>query len=97
MTTRRPSAFIQRDVEGVGSGSSIVLLTKVALYGQNLRMGEHRLRQSYPINLSHIYSVEDWIETQPFENATSGYRDASETAWAGRWPMENIWKLRKKP
>lgn len=41
------------------------------------------------------FVVEDLIETQPSEGATSSYRDASETAWARRWPMENIWKLRK--
>ncbi len=42
------------------------------------------------------FVVEDLIETQPPENASSTYRDANETAWARRWPMENIWKLRKE-
>ena len=41
------------------------------------------------------FLVEDLIETQPPEGFTSSYLDASETAWARRWPMENIWKLRK--
>ncbi len=41
------------------------------------------------------FIVEDLIETRPSENATTSYLDASETAWARRWPMENIWKLRK--
>ena len=41
------------------------------------------------------FVVEDLIETQPSENATTSYLDDSETAWARRWPMENIWKLRK--
>lgn len=41
------------------------------------------------------FVVEDLIETQPANDATSTYRDAAEKAWARRWPMENIWKLRK--
>jgi len=40
--------------------------------------------------------VEDLIETQPPDGGTSSYRDAAETEWARRWPMENIWKLRKQ-
>ncbi len=28
--------------------------------------------------------------------AMSTYRTAAETEWARRWPMENIWKLRKE-
>jgi len=42
------------------------------------------------------FVVEDLIETQPSPDATSTYRDATETAWARRWPVENIWKLRKE-
>ena len=42
------------------------------------------------------FIVEDLIETQPSESATSTYRDANETAWSQRWPAENIWKLRKE-
>ena len=41
------------------------------------------------------FVVEDLIETQPPEGGTSTYRNASEMEWAKRWPMENIWKLRK--
>jgi len=43
------------------------------------------------------FVVEDLIETRPSENATTSYLDASEMAWARRWPMENIWKLCKEP
>ena len=43
------------------------------------------------------FVVEDLIETQPSEDAASSYLDAGELAWARRWPMENIWKLRKAP
>jgi ubiquinone/menaquinone biosynthesis C-methylase UbiE len=42
------------------------------------------------------FVVEDLIETQPSESATSTYRDANETAWGRRWPTEHIWKLRKE-
>ena len=42
------------------------------------------------------FVVEDLIETQPSQGATSTYRDATETAWARHWPMENIWRLRKE-
>lgn len=41
------------------------------------------------------FVIEDLIETQPPLGATSTYRDAGETEWGRRWPMENIWKLRK--
>ncbi len=39
--------------------------------------------------------VEDLIEVQPPEGAASTYRDEAATAWARRWPMEQIWKVRK--
>jgi ubiquinone/menaquinone biosynthesis C-methylase UbiE len=42
------------------------------------------------------FVVEDLIETQPPKDATSTYRNVTQTAWARRWPMENIWKLRKE-
>jgi ubiquinone/menaquinone biosynthesis C-methylase UbiE len=41
------------------------------------------------------FSVEALIEIQPPEGAESTYRTAEETAWARRWPMEEIWKVRK--
>ena len=39
--------------------------------------------------------VEDLVEIQPPEDATSTYRDATDLEWARRWPMEQIWKVRK--
>jgi ubiquinone/menaquinone biosynthesis C-methylase UbiE len=39
--------------------------------------------------------VEDLIEVRPDEGAPSTYRDAEATAWARRWPMEQIWRVRK--
>lgn len=41
-------------------------------------------------------TVEDLIETRPPEGASSPYRSESEAAWSRRWPMEQIWKLRKR-
>ncbi|HEX2085797.1 MAG TPA: class I SAM-dependent methyltransferase [Solirubrobacteraceae bacterium] len=40
--------------------------------------------------------VEELIELQPPEGATSTYRPhPDELAWARRWPMEEIWRARK--
>ena len=39
--------------------------------------------------------VEDLVEPQAPADATSSYRSPEQLAWARRWPMENIWKLRK--
>jgi ubiquinone/menaquinone biosynthesis C-methylase UbiE len=39
--------------------------------------------------------VEDLIEVRPDEDAQSTYVDAEATAWARRWPMEQIWRVRK--
>lgn len=39
--------------------------------------------------------VEELREIQPPEGAVSTYRAAEETAWARRWPMEQIWRARK--
>jgi ubiquinone/menaquinone biosynthesis C-methylase UbiE len=39
--------------------------------------------------------VEDLIETQPSPEATTSYRDQESNAWARKWPMENIWRIRK--
>jgi SAM-dependent methyltransferase len=39
--------------------------------------------------------VEDLIEVRPPEGAPSTYRSEAQTAWARRWPMEQIWKVRK--
>lgn len=41
------------------------------------------------------FEIEDLIEVQPPEGAASTYRTPAETAWARRWPMEQIWKVRK--
>lgn len=41
------------------------------------------------------FVVEALVEVQPPEGASSTYRSEAETAWARRWPMEQIWKARK--
>lgn len=41
------------------------------------------------------FVIEDLIELRPEDGATSTYRDAADTAWARRWPAEEIWRLRK--
>lgn len=40
-------------------------------------------------------AVVDLVEIRPPEDATSTYRDATDLEWARRWPMEQIWKVRK--
>ncbi len=40
-------------------------------------------------------AVEDLIEIRAPEGASSPYRSGSQAAWARRWPMEQIWKVRK--
>jgi hypothetical protein len=42
------------------------------------------------------FEVEDLIELQAPENATTTYEDFAPADWARRWPAENIWKLRKR-
>ncbi len=39
--------------------------------------------------------IEDLVEIRPPEGAGTTYRTEAETAWARRWPMEQIWKVRK--
>jgi SAM-dependent methyltransferase len=42
------------------------------------------------------FAVEDLVEVQPPKGAASTYRSPEETEWARRWPMEQIWKLRRR-
>lgn len=39
--------------------------------------------------------VEDLLELRPPADATSSYRDEADRAWARRWPMEHIWRVRR--
>jgi len=45
----------------------------------------------------HGFLVEDLIELRPSAGATSSYRDKHDLAWARRWPMEHIWRVRRPP
>lgn len=40
--------------------------------------------------------IEDLVEVRPPDGATSTYCTPEATQWARRWPMEQIWKLRKE-
>ena len=42
------------------------------------------------------FVVEDLIEPQAGQDATSSYRSAASLAWARRWPAQNIWRLRRE-
>ena len=41
------------------------------------------------------FEVEDLLEVQPLEGATTGYRWMT-AEWARRWPCEEVWKARKR-
>jgi SAM-dependent methyltransferase len=43
----------------------------------------------------HGFVIESLVEVRPPEEASSTYRTPAETAWARRWPMEQIWRVRK--
>jgi ubiquinone/menaquinone biosynthesis C-methylase UbiE len=71
--------------------------------------GLHRLRFPREVNFQLPYGewiqlfrknglvVEELIETRPRRGRRSAYLTAAEEAWAARWPLECIWKLRKAP
>jgi len=40
--------------------------------------------------------VEDLIELRPPAGAESSYRSVATREWARRWPMEHIWRLRRR-
>ena len=42
------------------------------------------------------FAIEDLIELRPPEGATSTFRDERGLAWARQWPLEHIWKVRKR-
>jgi ubiquinone/menaquinone biosynthesis C-methylase UbiE len=41
------------------------------------------------------FSVQRLIEVRPSEGAESTYQSAQDTAWARRWPLEEIWQVRR--
>ncbi len=54
-------------------------------YGEWIRLFRH-----------NGFVIEDLLETQPAIGATSAYLTPAQTAWARRFPWENLWKLRKR-
>jgi SAM-dependent methyltransferase len=40
--------------------------------------------------------IEDLIELRPPADAESSYRSVEDREWARRWPMEHIWRLRRR-
>jgi SAM-dependent methyltransferase len=42
------------------------------------------------------FVVEDLIELRPSPEATSTYYDEPAREWARRWPLEHIWKVRRR-
>jgi SAM-dependent methyltransferase len=41
--------------------------------------------------------VEDLLELRPPADAESSYRNEADREWARRWPMEQIWRVRREP
>ncbi len=41
-------------------------------------------------------AVEDLVELRPAADATSSYRSAAALPWARRWPLEHVWRLRRR-
>ncbi len=41
------------------------------------------------------FAIESLIELRPPADAVSSYRDAQHREWARRWPMEQIWRVRR--
>jgi SAM-dependent methyltransferase len=45
--------------------------------------------------VSNGFAVEDLLELRPPAGATSSYRDEVDREWARRWPLEQIWRVRR--
>lgn len=46
---------------------------------------------------ANSFAIEDLIEPRPAADAVSSYRDETDRAWARRWPLEHIWRVRREP
>ena len=42
------------------------------------------------------FAIEGLLELRPPEGATSSFRDERALAWAQRWPLEHVWKVRQR-
>ena len=43
----------------------------------------------------HAFVLEDLVELQAPEHATTTYSDFVSATWARKWPAEHIWKVKK--
>ncbi len=92
-----PFEFVSQDVK------ADVLTERLV----NDYFGMHRIEWGDEVNFQLTYGewirlfrqagflIEELIETRPAEGTTTSYRNEEQMAWARRWPMEQIWKLRK--
>ena len=71
---------LQRDYFGLGPMETDGIVEFMLTYGDWIRVFARA-----------GFAIRDLIEVRPPEGATSTYRDAAETEWARRWPMEQIW------
>jgi hypothetical protein len=44
---------------------------------------------------AHDFLIEDLLELRPAADAISSYRDDQDRAWARRWPVEHVWRVRR--
>ncbi len=42
------------------------------------------------------FTVESLVELRPAADAVSSYRSEADREWARRWPMEHIWRVRRR-
>lgn len=42
------------------------------------------------------FDIEDLVELQPVPEAVSTYQGEAGRAWAARWPLEHVWKARRR-
>jgi hypothetical protein len=42
------------------------------------------------------FAIERLVETRPSPRQVSAYLSATDNAWARSWPMECIWRLRRR-
>jgi SAM-dependent methyltransferase len=75
----------------------------VDYFGMHRREGEDQIEFQLGygdwIRLFHSagLNAEDLIELHPPPDASSNYFGEDHLAWARRWPLEHIWKVRKQP
>ena len=85
LDAEHPGTELVRDIFGMQAFAEQDGLTNFLLpYGET-----HALLRK------HSFVLEDLLELRPSAGATSSYRDATDRAWARRWPMEALWRARR--